>query len=165
MENIKKENITKEDHQIYDFYSQKKIMTSGIEKCVCKIEVEIKIGDEYKYQTGSGFFCNIPSKNLKVFLTNNHILNQEFLDNSKKIKYSIEVDYIKHDYYLDLEKLRYKYTDDQLDFTVIEIIEEDNISHFLEIDEFINSKDYKDEQIFTIEYPLGKNLKISYGKI
>ena len=140
-------------------------MTSGIEKCICKIEVEIKISDKYEYQSGSEFFCNIPSKNLTFFLTNNHVLNQEFLDNSKKIKYSIEVDYIKYDYFLDLEKLRYKYTDEQLVFTVIEIIEKDNIYHFLEIDDFINSKDYKDEQIFTIEYPFCKNLKISYGKI
>ena len=55
---------------------------------------------------------------------------------------------------------RFKYTDKDLDFTLIEIIKEDNISHFLEIDKYINSKDYKDKKIISIQYPKGEKLKI-----
>ena len=40
--------------------------------------------------SGSGFFCNIPSKNLKVLFTNNHILDKTFLDNEKKLIYTID---------------------------------------------------------------------------
>ena len=145
MEDINKENIINEDNEIFDFSLFKKISNSGIEKCVCKIEVEVKIDDKYEYKTGTGFFCNFPDINIKVFLTNNHILNQEFLDNSKKINYSVEINNLKTNNYIDLEKKRFKYTDKEIDFTVIEILKEDNISDFLEVDDFINSKDYKDE--------------------
>ena len=145
MEDINKEDIINEDNEIYDFSLIKKISNSEIEKCVCKIEIEAKIGDKYVYKTGTGFFCNIAAKNIKVFLTNNNVLNQEFLDNSKKINYSVEINNLKINNYIDLEKKRFKYTDKEIDFTVIEILKEDNISDFLEVDDFINSKDYKDE--------------------
>ena len=66
---------------------------------------------------------------------------------------------------MNLELERFKYTDKDLDFTIIEIIEKDNINNFLEIDKYINSKDYKDEHIFSVQFPGGKNIKISPGKI
>ena len=98
-------------------------------------------------------------------MTNNHVCNQEFLDNAKKLNYSIEEDFIKKDYQLNLEKKRYKYTDEELDFTVIEILKEDKITNFLEIDEFINCKDYVNEKIVILQYPQSQNLKISDGTI
>ena len=52
-----------------------------------------------------------------------------------------------------------------MDFTVIEILEEDSIIDFLEIDKFINSKDYKDEGIFSIQYPRELKIQFSAGKI
>ena len=162
---INKESIINEDNPIEDFSVNKRIYISGIELCICKIEAQYKIDGEYKLKRGTGFFCNIPDKNLKVLMTNNHVLNQEFLDNAKKINYSIEENYMKKDYELNLEEKRYKYTDQELDFTVIEILKEDKISKFLEIDEFIYSKDYIEEKIVVIQYPLSQNLKISSGKI
>lgn len=35
----------------------------------------------------------------------------------------------------------------------------------MEIDKYINSYDYKNEQIFTAQYPAGDELNYSYGKI
>ena len=165
MENIKNEDIIKEDNSIGDFYLNKKIYISGIERCICKIETNFKIGNEEKFIRGSGFFCNIKEKKIKVFMTNNHVCNQEFLDNAKKLNYSIEEDFMKKDYQLNLEKKRYKYTDEELDFTVIEILKEDKITNFLEIDEFINCKDYVNEKIVILQYPQSQNLKISDGTI
>ena len=109
--------------------NKKKIIQSGIEQCICKIMREVKKGNQYKFITGTGFFFNCKQKKIKLFITNNHAKNEINLEN------------------------RYKFTDKDLDFTVIEILDGDNISKFIEIDEFINSRDYKDEQIFTYEFP------------
>ena len=44
-------------------------------------------------------------------------------------------------------------------------MEEDNINDFLELDDFLNSSNYENEQIFTAQYPGGRNLQYSHGKI
>jgi V8-like Glu-specific endopeptidase len=160
MEEINKENISNEENEIFDF---KSIMNSGIEKCVCKIIREIENNGELKYKTGTGFFCNIQTKKLKVFITNNHLIDKEFLDKENKLIYITEKD--GKDIKNELNLLnRFKYTDETFDFTVIEILQEDNIYNFLEIDQNINSKDFKDEQILTVQFPDDGKLKYSKGK-
>ena len=76
-------------------------------------------------------------KKIKVFITNNHIINQEFLDKEKKLILFIE----NNKKEINLKLFRFKQTNELLDFTVIEILKEDNISNFLELDENINSND------------------------
>ena len=98
---------------------------------------------------------------MKAFITNNHMLDEEFLNNEKKLVVFIEEVKIE----INLEKERFIFTDKEMDFTIIEILEDDNINHFLEIDEYINTEDYKEEQIFSFQYPDGNNLKYSHGKI
>ena len=58
-------------------------MFSNIEICICKI-----IG---KTKTGSGFFCEIPEKNIKLLITNNHILDELYLEEKNKISYMIYI--------------------------------------------------------------------------
>jgi len=161
MNSIRKEDIINEDNKIYNFGQMKKIMTSGIEECVFKI---IRENEKHKYITGTGFFCNILSKNIKALITNNHVLDQIYLDKEKKIKYIIDTENKKYEKEINLEKDRYKYTDIDLDFTIIEILPEDNINNYLEIDENINSKEYNKEDLFSVQYPKGKELKISMGE-
>ena len=48
---------------------------------------------------------------------------------------------------------------------VIEILKEDNINNFLKVDKYINEYDYKDQLIFSTQYPGGKKLGYSHGKI
>ena len=60
---------------------------------------------------------------------------------------------------------RIKFSDEELDFSIIEILEEDKINNYLEIDEYIKSFEYNEEQIFSIQYPKGGDLKYSHGKI
>ena len=154
MEDIKMDEIILEDGEIVNFGKLKKIATSGIEKCICKI-----INDELK--CGTGFFCNIPQKKLKVIITNNHVINEKFLNEQKKLKIEVEEKEIE----INLELKRYKMTDKDIDFTLIEIIEEDNINNFLEIDENIYINDYKNKQIFSVQHPGGDELNYSHGKI
>ena len=57
---------------------------------------------------------------------------------------------------------RYKYTNKEFDFTIIEIVKHDNISQFLTVNKSNNDDN---EQIFSIHYPKGKDLMFSFGKI
>ena len=99
--------------------------------------MEVKINEKLSLINGAGFFCHIPLKKIKVFITNNHIINQEFLDKEKKLILFIE----NNKKEINLKLFRFKQTNELLDFTVIEILKEDNISNFLELDENINSND------------------------
>ena len=86
---------------------------------------------------GTGFFCKILSNNnkeLKVLITNNHVINLEM----EKIKISINNDYIIKE--IELNN-RIKYTNKEYDITIIEIKEKDNINNYLEIDENIMETD------------------------
>jgi hypothetical protein len=56
MKDIKKEEIILED-EILDFKTLKEIVTSGIEKCICKICREVTIKGELKFKYGTGNFC------------------------------------------------------------------------------------------------------------
>ena len=146
---------------VIDYHSLELLINSGIANCAFKILREEKSNNQLIFKSGTGFCFNLPDKGYKFFLTNNYILNQEFLDSEKKL-----ILYDKNDnkIEIDLSINRFKMTDKDMDFTIIEILEEDNLSYFLEVDEFINSKDYKDEEIFTFDFPEGKNLQYSFGK-
>ena len=53
-----------------------------------------------------------------------------------------------------------------MDFTIIEILREDNINDFLNIDEnFLQRENYIDQQLFSMQYPKGNNLQISFGNL
>jgi V8-like Glu-specific endopeptidase len=122
---------------------------------ICKIY--LKDGSK-----GTGFFCKIPytnNKELKVLITNNHVINLEM----EKIKISINNDSVIKE--IELNN-RIKYTNKEYDITIIEIREKDNIEKYLEIDENIMEKDniiYKKNSIYILQYPGGKRLGVSYG--
>ena len=143
-------------------YEKININDSEIKKSIVRIEMEIKRNDKSKYISGIGFICNIPSKNMKAFITYNNIIDLEFLNNEKQLIFYNENN---KKIIINMEIDRYKNTNEKLDFTIIEILEEDNIKNFLEIEEFLNSKDYKDEEIFLSEYYRNKNLEYIKGKI
>ena len=151
-----------DEEVVVDFSKLKKIIESGIEDCIVRIRIEVKINGKLKSKEGTGFFCNIPSKHMKVFITTNHILNQEFLDREKKLILSLKNKQQKE---INLELKRFMQTNELYDFTVIEIIKQDNISNFIELDENINSKDYINQAIFTFQFPEGDELSYSHGKI
>ena len=94
---------------------------------------------------GSGFFCRIPYKKndnllLNVLLTCEHVLTQGiiFSDNIIKIKV---YDTVKN---ISL-KNRKKWSNKEMDYSCIEILEEDEINDFYNLDDIILKKNYTNE--------------------
>ena len=124
---------------------------------------------------GTGFFTKIPfpDKNnmLPVFITNNHIINEAFLNKKDaKIQIDIKAENQIKEIYLN-NRMNYTSDEKQYDITIIEIKEEDNIKHFLELDDIIINglianenriKEFIDETIYILQYPKHK-LAISFG--
>ena len=86
--------IENEDNEIVDLFQIKQIMISDIDKSVCKIITKTK--------TGTGFFCDVPEKNIKFLIKNNHIIDEQFLENENKLVYSISE--MKNGEYKDIYK-------------------------------------------------------------
>ena len=72
-----------------------------MKKSVCKICLKGK-------KKGTGFFCNIPylGQNLKVLITNNHVINEDYYKSNKEITFSCLND--KYIFILDLTKKKKK---------------------------------------------------------
>ena len=146
-------------------YECSKKILEQMEKNVCKI----KVGQIQ----GTGFFCKIPfpDKNnmLPVFITNNHVINQDFLyKNDAKVEIELKDNYC---FIIINLNNRMKYTNEEYDITIIEVKEEDNISDYFEIDDIIiddilnnENKNYYfiDETIYMIQYSK-RELFVSYG--
>ena len=121
-----------------------------------KLDIEANICGEKKYKSGLGILCNIPLKNIKALITYNHVINLDFLNNGKIMTLHINNEEKK----INLKMNRYKYTNESLDFTIIEILEKDYITKFIEIDEFIFSKSYEDENCLTYSLNKNRNIKV-----
>ena len=147
-----------ENSEIINYKKLKDIFSKDLEKYICKIKIVLS---ENIYKIGTGFFCQLEKNNIKLLLTNNHIINDNYLESKKGLE--IEVDNTIT--ILNMSIPRYKYTNREFDFTLIEIINKDNISNFFSVIEDIGQNNYKNEQIFSLHYPEGKNLMFSFGKI
>ena len=115
---------------------------------------------------GSGFFCKIPFQNstLKVLFTNHHVLKRNDIIPGKIIRFAInnEMNTIK------ITNNRKTWSNLSLDFTCIEIFDEDNIKHFYEIE----YKDYDDPNKYynnvdcaVIQFPNGGPIKLKGGHL
>ena len=161
-----KENILVGYPNIISYECTKKIKEQ-MERNICKINIG-------KSQ-GTGFFCKIPfpdlSNMLPVFITNNHIIDNQLLY-KKDIKIKIDIFDESDIKTIDLDN-RIKYTNKEFDITIIEIKKEDQINNYLELDEIIindilynNNENniYKYKTIYIIQYPESE-LSVSYGII
>ena len=93
---------------------------------------------------------------MKAFITYNHIIDFDFLNSEKNLIY---YNYKNERKEINLKLNRYKYTNKEIDITIIEIIEEDNITNYLEIDDCINSKDYNNKNVLYFKFNEDKNIK------
>ena len=112
-----------------------KLFQKGTES-MCKIHI-LKNG---KSGTGTGFFCSIRHSNLNlnvVLLTNNHILDEEFLKEGNIIEYESGNEIIKQ---IKITKERRFFTNKDLDYTCIEIFETDKILNYFEINDYYEWK-------------------------
>ena len=157
---IDEHNMINEENIIVEADLVKEVFNSGVDNSVIKLEIILENEKEQKIKTGTGFFCDISSKKMKALITNNHLLDEDFFQRNKEIIYYTKEN-VKR--VINLELNRFIYTEKDLDFTIIEILKEDNIINFLEIDENINTKNYKNNKIFCYQYPLGGKLFYSHG--
>ena len=71
----------------------------------------------------------------------------------------------KKQHEINIKINRYKYTNEELDITIIEILDKDNLNNFIEIDPKINSQNYTNKEIISYSLKNGKDLTLSNGKI
>ena len=150
-----------------DIEGTKKILYQ-MENCICRI-----YGHHGKKATG--FFCKIPfpdKNNLLPFLiTNNHVLNEIDIENSKTINLTMHNKEKNENIEkkIKIDDSRKKFTlinkDKGIDITFIEIKpNKDNIDKFLELDDKILEIECKRKSIYILHNPKEKIL-VSYGLI
>jgi len=121
-----------------------------MKNCICKIRIN--------RTNGTGFFCTINCKNKKinVLMTNYHIINEKSYIENNELNLFINDD--KDVKILNLGIMRKTYFNEKYDLAMIELKEEDNINHFLELDDNLFKNEikafYKDISIYVIQYPL-----------
>ena len=142
-----------------------------MEKSVCKIEFEDEKGNKGK---GSGFFCEI---NLDIpikyaLFTNNHVLNESEIE----IGNTIYFEYISKSILgeklnkkqIKITENRKVFTNEELDYTCIELFQTDGIVDYFKIDPKIFKFDLNNlnnNDIFILQFPNGNDLSFSNGKI
>ena len=131
------------DEEISQFIEKSKSST-------CKIII-----DEDNY--GSGFFCRIPytkdeKSYLNVLLTCQHVLKKEIiLSNDTDININILIN--NKPKIISFKKRRKRWSDENLDYSCIEIKEEDNIDNdYYQLDDLILQKDYDKNKFLEYNY-------------
>ena len=157
---------TKQEPEIYsyDFKDDDNIKTKSnrnIDKYITRYEMEVSINEETKYNSGFGILCDIPSKNIKALITYNHMMNLDCLNNGEKM--TLYIDNKEHE--INIKLNRYKYTNEDLDITIIEILDTDNIRNLIGIDKFINSRNYTGTNITSVSLSDNGDFEYSNHKI
>ena len=158
MSDIEEEKYINESPIPVSIKNMEKIIEQ-MKKCVCKIKKNNK--------NGTGFFAIIPykSKSKKVLITNTHVLNKDDikLDEILKVSINNEEEYKE----IKIDDKRLILIEETKDLTIIEIKENDRINKFLKIDERYNLNNleerYKNESLYVLNYPKGKEIVVSYG--
>ena len=141
--------------EINDLYKYK--------SCLCKIKYKTQDNPD---SFGTGFFCEINDDNIpfkKALFTNNHILD----DNSIQVNKVIEFDYLNKPKNIKITGKRRAFTNEELDYTCIEILDKDKINNYFNIDKsyFEQINKLKDLLIIVMQYPFGEELSIDKGAI
>ena len=137
------------------------------EDAMCKILSKKLVNGKIENINGTGFFVELDLKDIpfkKCLITNNHVLNENDIKINKEIKF----EYQKINKTIKITDKRKTYTNKNLDYTCIEIFDNDEINEFFRIDPDIVEypvEVYKDKDIFILQYPKGKDLSFSEGKI
>ena len=150
-----------EDHLKGISLEQMEYFQKQMKNSICKIKC--------KEGHGTGFLWLIPNpsklKQLRVLITNNHVLNEKDIEDKQIIEITINNDSIKKEIVID--NLRKTYTNKDYDTTFIEVKESDNfnINSFLEIDyeiyEEIPKEKYIQKSIYLLHYPNSEKVKYS----
>ena len=137
------------------------------EDAMCKIKSKKLINGRLEDIDGCGFFLEINLKDIllkKCLLTNNHILNK----NDIKLNKEIILEYKNEIKKITITGNRKVYTNEELDYTCIEIFDTDNIKDYFKIDENLieySIENYKNKDIFILQYPKRNEISFSSGII
>ena len=113
---------------------------------------------------GTGFICQTKMKDkiMKFLFTNNHILDESKIKIGSNIKIKDKDD-------IKIINNRFVCTNEELDYTCIEIFDNEKFEKYFIIDHDINCdnpfEEYKDDLIVIMQYPGNKDLSIAEGKI
>ena len=162
MEDTEKESYI-ENYPIPITIEGTQLILKQMENTICKIYKNN--GDK-----GTGFFCYIPYKDTKipVFMTNNHIIDENYIKNNKKINLTLNDDKINK--VIKIENNRIIYSSKLYDTTIIEIDPLiDKIDNFLELESNIfkeeSEKYHGNESVYILQYPQSQKVAVSYGII
>ena len=144
--------------------NEEKILSQMKNNSVCGIKL-------INGKCGTGFFTPIKynEKEIIFLITNHHVIEEDSLKNGEKILiYMVD----KKSKIIKMDDSRIKYTNPQLDITLIEIKKEDNLNiSYIEIDEEDSENNgeilkmkYKNKSVYIIHY-LENEIFISYGII
>ena len=160
MENIKKEKVLINSTGPIFINTAERIIYQ-MKNCLCKIIC--------KNGRGSGFFCKIPypdqSHLLPVLITTDFVIDSEVKEGN-----SIEIS-LNDDYEFRKIKLKNRkiYMNEEMNSAFIEILPEDKINNFLEIDNNLFKDDnsleyiYKGTTIYILHYPKGERAAMNSG--
>ena len=160
-----------ENYPIPITVNQTEIILEQMKKNVCRIYLN-------NGKKGTGFFCLIPFPHennlLPVLITNNHILDESYLNQENHLTISLYKDNFGNEIIkkIDISNKKRKYTSQEHDITIIEINEnKEGIDSFLYLDPKLmieNGKDtYTRNTIYAIGYPQSDEIKVkvSYGNL
>ena len=133
------------------------------EDSMCKIKSPKIFNGEITQLSGSGFFLELNDKSIpfsKCLMACNHLLSENDIEIGKEIN----LEYLSKKKILKITKNRRVFTSRELDYTLIEILPEDKLKNFFQVD--MNPIDYyKGRDIFLLQYPQENELGYSCGKI
>ena len=159
MEEITKEKKI-EDYPIPITIVGTNIILKQLINCVCKIE--------NKKGNGTGFFCSINDE-LKVLITNNHIIDEEIILKANKIRVTLNDD--KDIKIINLNNKKY-YTSEKYDIAILEIdSDKEQINDFLELDNNLLNNYNIDisKSVYLLQYPsidyYKQKAAVSYGVV
>jgi hypothetical protein len=140
---------------------------SKVSRSICKIKIETS----FRTFKGTGFLLafRIAQEKFYCLVSNEHVINKKLLNSDINIHISYDSEF--RSAYINLNKnKRYmkSFKDIGLDITIVEILDEDNISKdyylYPEIEEWINNK-LINNSIYIPQYPGGKGLMNAKGII
>ena len=137
---------------------------------ICKATIKIIMKNN---RIGSGFFLKFERNKKKFYciMTNQHVIESDMVTNKEEITIKYENEKKIFTIQLDKKERIIECFNDslQIDITIIEIIEKDNIddSNFLlpNLKYIENNKSLINKDIQVLQYPRGKILQMAMGKI
>ena len=124
---INKEKEEKNNPEEGDFIEINRYLTQ-ISKSICKLQISLP---NNKYRIGTGFLLkfDIETKLFFCLMTNYHVINKEIIESKKALFIQFDFENERKNIILDKKQRIIQYFEN-LDITVIEILDIDNINEY-----------------------------------